>query len=149
MTDFAAVLKSIHRPGLLVRAARHGLADWRRERDLRRLLPGMTLPPIGAATMRVLLDEEETMEAARLEGSGRYSVARHVELLVALMAEVQLAAPPHPAADAPPARGPALAPARGAPSGAGGGGGAGGGVGGAQNPAQRLELFGVRGDHAA
>lgn len=87
MTDFRAFLENLSRPRLLVRAARFGIGDYRRERDLRRLVP-QPLPPSRAVPC--LIDEEERMEAIRREGRADYSVARHIEVLIALMAEVRL-----------------------------------------------------------
>lgn len=89
MTDFRALLAEMRRPRLLVRAARHGLQDYRRERDLKRLL-GRQAPVSPEATMARLLSEEELVEATRRTGDARYSIARHIDLLIALMAEVRL-----------------------------------------------------------
>ena len=38
MTDFRALLSNLRRPRLLIRAAHCGMADYRRDRDLRRLV---------------------------------------------------------------------------------------------------------------
>ena len=89
MTDFSSVLKELRRPRLLIRAARHGLCDYRRDRDLRRLMRLSTLPSPDRA-LRVLLTEEAEIERNRQSGDARYSVAHHIEILVALMAEVRL-----------------------------------------------------------
>lgn len=93
MTDVRTLLTDLRRPRLLIRAARFGLADYRRERDLKRLVDG-TRPE---QTVPRLLSEEERMEAERLAGLASYSIARHVELLIALMAEVRLM--PHSAGE--------------------------------------------------
>ncbi|MGL6211260.1 MAG: DUF6477 family protein [Paracoccaceae bacterium] len=87
MTDFRALLADLRRPRLLIRAARHGLTDYRRDRDLRRLIDG-TAPP--ERSLPRLLWEEERIEATRQSGDANYSVARHIEFLIALMAEVRL-----------------------------------------------------------
>ena len=87
MTDFRALLADLRRPQLLIRAARHGLADYRRDRDLRRLLDSQPSPD---RAVRRLLTEEENMEATRLSGEASYSVTRHIEVLIALMSEVRL-----------------------------------------------------------
>lgn len=79
--------QALHRPRLLIRAARFGLSDFRRERDLRRIL-GDAAPP-GMATLARLLDVEEAMEAERTTGAAAYRPARHVEALIALMAEAR------------------------------------------------------------
>lgn len=92
MTDFAAILASLRRPRLLVRAARHGLQDYRRDRDLRRLINGAAISP--QAAMQRLMDAEAQAEETRRSGAAHYSIARHIELLVAMMAEVRLLAGP-------------------------------------------------------
>lgn len=89
MTDFSALLGNLRRPRLLVRAARHGLQDYRRERDLRRLIAPATGMAPDEALAR-LLAEEARVETTRRSGDASYSIARHVELLVALMAEARL-----------------------------------------------------------
>lgn len=89
MTDFSAVLKDLRRPQLLIRAARHGLCDYRRDRDLRRLMRLSTLPSPDRA-LGALVAEEAEIERNRQSGDARYSVARHIEILIALMAEFRL-----------------------------------------------------------
>ncbi len=79
-------LKSLHRPRLLIRAARFGIADYNRDRDLKRLMKVMTPPPPAKALDGLLAAEAEA-EENRTKGAAGYSVARHVELLIALMAE--------------------------------------------------------------
>lgn len=86
MTDVRTLFAELRRPRLLIRAARFGLADYRRERDLRRLVDVTRADQ----TVPRLLSEEALMEEERLAGLASYSVARHVELLIALMAEVRL-----------------------------------------------------------
>jgi hypothetical protein len=89
MTDVMTLLASLRRPRLLIRAARFGLADYNRDRDLMRL---MRLPatPSPARAVDGLIAEEARLEAIRLAGEASYSVARHVEVLIALMAEARL-----------------------------------------------------------
>jgi uncharacterized Fe-S cluster-containing radical SAM superfamily protein len=87
MTDFRALLAELRRPQLLIRAARYGLADYRRDRDLRRLLDSQPSPD---RAVRRLLSEEESLEAIRLSGAASYSVTRHIEVVIALMSEVRL-----------------------------------------------------------
>jgi hypothetical protein len=95
MTDFRTILANLRRPRLLIRAARHGVQDYRRERDLSRLLtsPGCSAPGPEVALTR-LLDQEEQMELFRKSGGAGYSIARHVELLIALMAEARFLSRP-------------------------------------------------------
>lgn len=87
MTDFRSLLAELRRPRLLIRAARFGMQEYRRERDLRRL--GAPVAPIERA-MSKLFQQEEDMEQTRRAGDAGYSVARHIEVLIALMAEVRL-----------------------------------------------------------
>ncbi len=95
LTRMTAKMTELRRPRLLVRAARFGLTDYRRDRDLRRLVGGIPLPSPVAALGHLLSAEEEA-ETSRRAGDATYSVARHVELLVALLGEARLAAPPAP-----------------------------------------------------
>jgi hypothetical protein len=90
MPDTIDRLQDLRRPRLLVRAARFGLSDYDRDRDLRRVFgPGAT--PAPGRAMGRLLDREAGLEAIRLAGGAGYSVARHVQVLTALMAESSMA----------------------------------------------------------
>jgi Family of unknown function (DUF6477) len=89
MIDYRSLLLDMRRPRLLVRAARLGLQEYRRDRDLKRLL-GRIYPISPEATMAHLLSEEEQVEATRKEGDANYSIVRHIDLLIALMAEARL-----------------------------------------------------------
>lgn len=73
------------RPRLLMTAARLGLPDYRRDRDLPRLLRGMV-----GDTLAALETLEAEAERLRRDGDGRWSCTRHVELVIALLAERQL-----------------------------------------------------------
>jgi len=88
MTDFHETLQRLKRPGLLIRAARHGLAEYDRSRDLRRLLGNGSASP-GTAMPR-LVEAEDALERERRSGSAGYSVARHVDVLIAMIAELRL-----------------------------------------------------------
>ena len=90
MTDYRATLAAIRRPRLLIRAARFGLTDYRRERDLRRLIDG-ELPP--QLALPRLLEEERRLEEVRRKGDASYSANRHVEVLIALLGETQMLPP--------------------------------------------------------
>lgn len=87
MTDIRNILANLRRPRLLIRAARFGLEDYRRDRDLRRLVKESVNPD---KVLPELLAEEARLEQIRRTGDLNYPVARHVEVLVALMAEVNL-----------------------------------------------------------
>lgn len=87
MTDCRTLLATLRRPRLLMRAARFGLADYRRERDLRR---HVAMPASPEDTVSSLISVEARLEATRIAGDAAYSVARHIEVLIALLAEAQL-----------------------------------------------------------
>lgn len=87
MSDFRNLLSTLRRPRLLIRAAHCGMVDYRRDRDLRRLV-NVTGGP--ERLVPRLLAEEERMEEIRQSGDATYSVARHIELLIALIAETRL-----------------------------------------------------------
>ncbi|PRY95180.1 hypothetical protein BCF33_0794 [Hasllibacter halocynthiae] len=91
MIDLHTRLQMLERPALLVRTARHGLERYRRPRDLRRALRqrGEPLPGPAAAVM-ALLEREKGLERARVAGDPRYTHARHIEVLIALMGESRL-----------------------------------------------------------
>jgi Family of unknown function (DUF6477) len=86
MTDCRTMLASLRRPRLLMRAARFGLGEYRRDRDLRRYVAGHTSPE---DTVSSLMSVEARLEATRITGDAAYSVARHIEVLIALLAEAQ------------------------------------------------------------
>lgn len=89
MTDIQSFLAALRRPKLLVRAARFGLEDYNRDRDLKRLMHLPAAPSPRIAVDR-LIEEEARMEDVRKAGAAAYSAARHVEVLIALMAEARL-----------------------------------------------------------
>lgn len=89
MTDVMTRLAALRRPRLLIRAARIGLADYNRDRDLKRLTR-CTTPPAPRAAFDRLFEEETRMDADRRAGEVGYSATRHVELLIALISEARL-----------------------------------------------------------
>lgn len=88
MQDILGMLQSLHRPRLLIRAARFGARDYRRDIHLGRLLGFGTLPRTGPAIMRLIAMEAE-LDERRRAGDAGYSVARHVEVLAAMMGEAR------------------------------------------------------------
>lgn len=86
MQDIHTFISQLKRPKLLVRAARFGQDDYRRTRDLRRLLKTDNLPRPGAALM-ALAEIEADMNDLRLQKSASYSLAIHIDALTAIMAE--------------------------------------------------------------
>jgi hypothetical protein len=93
-TEMRSCLTGLRRPQLLIRAARLGLSEYRRDRDLKRLLASEPAPD---RSIPALLTEEEKLEATRQRGDAAYSVSRHIEVMIALMGEVSLL--PRPSAD--------------------------------------------------
>jgi len=95
MSELISLVHALRRPRLLIRAARFGLSDYNRNRVLRRLMRNPAVPSPRAA-VRSLLSVEADLECARTKRDASYSVARHVEVLVALIAEARLLARPNP-----------------------------------------------------
>lgn len=89
MTDAMTLLKTLRRPRLLIRAARFGIVDYNRDRDLKRLMKSARTPS-PACAVDGLISEEARLEEIRKSGDASYSVGRHVEILIALMAEARL-----------------------------------------------------------
>ncbi|MEM9247211.1 MAG: DUF6477 family protein [Pseudomonadota bacterium] len=89
MTATLETLQTVTRPRLLIRAARLGLQDYNRNRDLKRILRGETLPGPTHALPR-LMDMEANQEDTRKRGDATYSIAKHLEILIAIMAEARL-----------------------------------------------------------
>ncbi len=88
MTDLRKVVTSLRRPRLLVRAARIGVQDYNRDRDLRRLT-GQSRTPSPVTAVTALLETEGALETTRKTGDASYSAMDHVDVLIALMAEVR------------------------------------------------------------
>ena len=88
MKDILGQLNDLRRPRLLIRAARIGVQEYRRELHLKRLLGQASLPRPGAALMQ-LMEIEGAMDDRRRTDSASYSVSRHVEVLTAMMGEAR------------------------------------------------------------
>lgn len=91
MTTATETLARLRRPRLLMSAARHGASDYSRSRCLARILRVDTAPS-PACAVDALLAQEAEVEQERREGKASYSVARHIDLLIALLGEARLAA---------------------------------------------------------
>lgn len=89
MEDVLTTISRLKRPTLLVRTARFGLEDYNRVVHLKRLLKIDMLPGPGAAILK-LMELEAITNDLRLAERAEYSVARHVELLVAIMSEARI-----------------------------------------------------------
>lgn len=95
MKDIHTLLASLHRPRLLMRAARIGAQQYRREGHLPRLLGYGILPRHGQALLK-LVEMETEVERLRVEQDPAYGLTRHVDLLIAIVAEAQALRATHP-----------------------------------------------------
>lgn len=82
------MIAGLQRPRLLVRAARFGLDTYDRAQRLPRLLDRAVAPGTGEAIM-MLIEIEAEHDQARRRNSPDYTVARHVDVLIALMGEAR------------------------------------------------------------
>lgn len=89
MSDIMQLLGTLRRPRLLISAARHGGEAYNRNRDLKRVL-NANAAPSPASAVDSLIAKEAVLEETRQSGDVSYSVTRHVDVLIALMAEARL-----------------------------------------------------------
>ncbi|MCR9157938.1 MAG: DUF6477 family protein [Rhodobacteraceae bacterium] len=89
MLDLLTQIATLRRPRLLIRAARIGAQSYRREARLPRLLGYGVTPRLGP-TLTKLMALEAEMNEKRENGDAGYSIAAHVDLLIAIMGESQL-----------------------------------------------------------
>lgn len=89
MKDILSIVSELRRPRLLIRAARIGAQEYRRDPHLHRILGYGALPRPGAALMQLMSLEAEQDERRRAGDAG-YSVTRHVEILSAMMGEARV-----------------------------------------------------------
>jgi hypothetical protein len=89
MQDILSMLNTLHRPRLMMRAARIGAQDYRRSAHLPRLLGYGVLPRHGAALLK-LMDLEAALEEQRTQSDASYSLIRHLDVLIALVAEARI-----------------------------------------------------------
>ena len=82
-------MQDVLRPHLLIRAARIGAADYRRDAHLRRHFGYGALPRSAAALAR-LTEMEEELNQQRHSDRTRYSATRHVEILIAMLGEARI-----------------------------------------------------------
>lgn len=99
MLDILGMVRALKRPGLLIRAARFGLDDYRRDRMLPRLLKTENTPRPGEALI-LLMDIEAMLNDQRQTNAAAYRPAIHISVLTALMGEARvLNAVTRPASD--------------------------------------------------
>ncbi|QYX55306.1 hypothetical protein K1T73_09260 [Roseovarius sp. SCSIO 43702] len=84
-----AEFSALRRPRLLIRAARIGVSGYTRKAHLPRIL-GFGRSLRGPEALRRLLDVEAALEEQRRDDDTAYSVARHVDVLIAMMGEARL-----------------------------------------------------------
>ena len=89
MNDLLTKLDTLKRPRLLIRAARIGIDEYRRDVHLRRHLGHGPLPRSGAALAR-LVELESGVNQQRRERQAGYSSVQHVDLLIAMMGEARI-----------------------------------------------------------
>lgn len=88
MKDVLGRLQDIQRPPLLIRAARLGVEHYSRERHLPRLLGGPAPDRSGPALLQ-LMEREAVLNEERIRDAASYSIAEHLDVLVAMMAEAR------------------------------------------------------------
>ncbi|KMK66891.1 DUF6477 family protein [Puniceibacterium sp. IMCC21224] len=89
MTDLISFLQQLRRPRFLIRTARIGVEEYRRNPHLKRLLGYDSLPATSLALKRLITMEEE-LDSQRRNDDSNYPVVRHIEVLVAMMGEARL-----------------------------------------------------------
>ncbi|MCC1492559.1 DUF6477 family protein [Cognatishimia sp. F0-27] len=89
MQDILGILSTLRRPRLLIRAARIGSEEYRRDPHLHRLIGYGRLPRPGKALMTLMEIEGELNDQRRAQAAS-YSISKHVEILVAMMGEARL-----------------------------------------------------------
>lgn len=89
MQDILSRLHQLHRPRLMMRAARIGAQDYRRATHLPRLLGYGVLPRHGAAVLRLMEIEAQLNDQRRSEDAS-YSLVRHIDVLIAIVAEARV-----------------------------------------------------------
>lgn len=88
MKDLNSMIAALKRPTLLTRAARFGLAHYRRDTHLRMALDMASLPRPGPALM-MLMELESEQDMRRRSRDANYAPARHVALLIAILGEAE------------------------------------------------------------
>ncbi len=82
-------IDNLQRPRLLIRAARIGVSDYRRDIHLRRHLGYGPLPRTEIALAQ-LISLESTLNELRVAHKAAYSALSHVDLLIAIMGEARI-----------------------------------------------------------
>lgn len=88
MFDVTTHLKSLNRPGLLVRTAKLAMGQFNREVFLDRIF-GLDSSDDPKDVIRDLIEREEEFNVQRKTGDVTYNIARHISVLTALMHEAE------------------------------------------------------------
>ncbi len=83
-----ARLSTVKRPVKLLKAARIGAANYRRERHLASLLAGKR-SWTDQQVFDAVADDEAALNELRRTGDANYSVNRHVKLMIAMLCEAR------------------------------------------------------------
>lgn len=86
MLDLMTQLKRLRRPRMLMRAARIGAADYKRDVHLTRIL-GPNAPDRPGAALIQLIEIEALYNDQRLSEGTTYSLLSHVEVMIAIVSE--------------------------------------------------------------
>ena len=89
MQDILSILQTLHRPQLLMRAARIGAVEYRRSAHLPRLLGYGRTPKTAAALLKLIEDEDE-LNIQRKSGESAYNLVRHLDVLIAIVGEARI-----------------------------------------------------------
>ena len=89
MQDLISMLHTLHRPRLMMRAARIGAEQYSRTSHLPRLLGYGVLPRHGAALLKLMEIEAERNTQRKASDAG-YSLIRHVDVLIAMVGEARV-----------------------------------------------------------
>ncbi len=89
MQDLISMLHRLHRPELLMRAARIGAEQYVRGTHLPRLLGYGVLPRHGQALLK-LIEIEAELNLQRKTADAGYNLIRHVDVLIAMVAEARV-----------------------------------------------------------
>ena len=82
-------LAQLKRPRIMMRAARIGAQDYRRNVHLPRILGPAQMPSHGDAITR-LLELEDELNTRRTGDGVSYPMLRHLDVMIALVAEARL-----------------------------------------------------------
>jgi hypothetical protein len=89
MQDILSILQTLHRPQLLMRAARIGAVEYRRSAHLPRFLRYGRTPKTAAALLK-LIEYEDELNIQRKSGESAYNLVRHLDVLIAIVGEARI-----------------------------------------------------------